>query len=112
MENLLASTSQWQEEERKRVTRDLRQLVHYCCAQPKLVWTNLDMQKGELTWKLLYFCITLRAREEGLTLLKTLGADFEEQCQELLEISTEAFEGIQNELVAEAIAKFQCVIAG
>jgi hypothetical protein len=37
---------------------------------------------------------------------------FEEQCQELLEISTEAFEGIQNELVAEAIAKFQCVIAG
>jgi hypothetical protein len=70
------------------------------------------MQKGELTWKLLYFCITLRAHEEGLALLETLGANFEEKCQELLEISTEAFEGIQNELVAEAIAKFQCVIAG
>jgi hypothetical protein len=70
------------------------------------------MQKGELTWKLLYFCITLRAREEGLTLLETLGADFEEHCQELLGISTEAFEGIQNELVAKAIAIFQCEVAG
>jgi hypothetical protein len=37
---------------------------------------------------------------------RLFGANFEEQCQELLEISTEAFEGIQNELEAEAIAKF------
>ena len=112
MGNLLASTSHWQEEERQAVTQDLHQLIYFCCAQPKVVWTNLEMQKGELTWKLLNFCVALRAREEGLALLEVLSTDFEEDCQELVEIDTIVFEGIQNEQVAEAIAKFQCQISG
>jgi hypothetical protein len=113
MENLLVSTSHWQNEERKMATRDLHQLISFCCAQPKLVWAGQpEMQKGELTSKLLNFCIALRARDEGLDLLKALGKNFEGHPQELEKIKAGAFEGIQSEQVAQAIAKFQCQIAG
>jgi hypothetical protein len=35
------------------------------------------MKKGELTQRLLDFCIFLRAREEGLHLLKNLALNFD-----------------------------------
>jgi hypothetical protein len=53
-------------------------------------------------------CIRLEAREEGLALLKLLGLDFPED-QKGIGNNSENFEGIQNEQVALAISKFQCL---
>jgi hypothetical protein len=65
------------------------------------------MKKGELTLRLLQFCIALRARKEGLDLLKNLGSSFDEDSQD-----RENFEGIKTEDVALAIAKFECQVCG
>jgi 16S rRNA A1518/A1519 N6-dimethyltransferase RsmA/KsgA/DIM1 with predicted DNA glycosylase/AP lyase activity len=89
-------------EERQSVRSDLRQLVSFCRAEPQRAWTTSDLGKGELTLRLLRFCTSLQAFEEGFQLLKILGSDFD----------SENFEGIQNEQVAQAIADFVSQVTG
>ena len=48
------------------------------------------MKNGEVTQRLFVFCISLRAREEGLHLLKNLALNFDKDFQD-----TGEFEGIQ-----------------
>ena len=86
---------------REKAVKDLRKIISFCCDQPIQVWTKPTAKKGELTLKLLRLCTFLRAREEGLALLKILGTDFGPK-----------FEGIQNGNVARAIVEFECDVAG
>ena len=103
----LKSTARCIEEARTKALPDIRQLISYCCVEPRKVWTKSGMKKGELTQRLLDFCIFLRAREEGLHLLKNLALNFDEDS-----LDTEHFEGIQTEDVALAIAKFEHRVCG
>jgi hypothetical protein len=48
------------------------------------------------------FCITLKAREEGIDLLKLVCSNFYEESHGI------EFEGIQTEEVAQTIAEFVC----
>ncbi len=59
---------------------------------------------GELTLRLFRFCITLKAREEGIALLKLVCSNFYEESWH----GIEKFEGIQTEEVAQTIAEFVC----
>jgi hypothetical protein len=95
------------EEVRTKVLPDLRQLILYCCAEPREVWNKSGMKKGEVTQRLFEFCNSLRAREEGLHLLKNLALNFDKDSQD-----TEEFEGIQTEDVALTIAKFEHQVCG
>ena len=102
MGHMLNSSSKWKNEARQSVKSDLQQLLSFCRAEPLRAWTTSGLGKGELTLRLLRFCITLRAREEGLDLLKLLGSNFD----------SENFEGIQNDQVARAIADFVSQVSG
>jgi hypothetical protein len=82
---------------------DFKKIMSVCCAEPDKTWgewVEKDEQKGDLTSRLLRFCITLRAREEGLAILKMLAVD------------VGPLEGIKSEKVANAIADFECLITG
>jgi hypothetical protein len=103
----LKSTARSNEEARTKALSDLRQLISYCCAEPREVWTKSGMKNGELTQRLLDFCISLRVREEGLYLLKNLALNFDKDSQD-----TEEFEGIQTEDVALTISKFEHQVCG
>ena len=103
----LTSLAKWKDHTRAKAICDLSQLVSYCCAEPRKVWMKSGMKKGELTLKLLHFCITLRAPEEGLDLLKILSSNFDDDSQD-----AEVFEGIQTEDVAQAIANFERQVCG
>lgn len=103
----LKSIAKSNEEAQTKALGDLRQLISYCCAEPREVWTKSGMKRGELTQRLFHFCISLRAREEGLDLLKSLGSNFDEDSQD-----REEYEGIQTEDVALAIAKFERQVCG
>ena len=102
MGHMLNSSSKWKNEARQSVKSDLRQLLSFYRAEPQRAWTTSGLGKGELTLRLLRFCITLRAREEGLDLLKLLGSNFD----------SDNFEGIQNDQVARAIADFVSQVSG
>ena len=62
----LKSTARSNEEARTKALPDLRQLISYCCAEPREVWNKSGIKKGELTQRLFDFCNSIRAREEGL----------------------------------------------
>lgn len=102
MGQMLNSSQNWKDETRQSVKSDLQQLVSFCRAEPQRAWTTPGLGKGELTLRLLRFCITLRAREEGLDVLQLLGSNFD----------SENFEGIQNDQVAQAIADFVSQVTG
>jgi hypothetical protein len=103
----LKSTARSNEEARTKTLPDFRQLISYCCAEPREEWKKSGMKKGEVTQRLFDFCISLRAREEGLHLLKNLALNFDKDSQD-----TGEFEGIQTEDVALTIAKFEHQVCG
>jgi hypothetical protein len=103
----LKSTARSNEEARTKTLPDFRQLISYCCAEPREVWEKSGMKNGEVTQRLFDFCISLRAREEGLHLLKNLALNFDKDSQD-----TGEFEGIQTEDVALTIAKFEHQVCG
>lgn len=121
MENSLNSATPGQEEEtRKQVLPKLQKIIGFCCAEPNKAWNYGDtyqifkkkkntMEKGELTQKLLRICITLKAREEGLQLLKSLGSSYLSGSYYDKE---KKFEGIQTKEVAHVIADFVQQVAG
>jgi hypothetical protein len=102
MEQMFNSSPKWKNEAQKSAKHDLRQLLSFCRAEPQRAWTTSGLGKGELTLRLLHYCITLGAREEGLDLLKLLSSNFD----------SENFEGIQNDQVAQAIADFVSQVSG
>ena len=71
--------------------------------EPQKVWTPSLETNSEVILRLLHLCTALRAREEGIALLKLLGSD---------PIMYRPFDGIQNECIAKAIAEFECQITG
>jgi hypothetical protein len=92
--------------------KDLRRMILFCCSEPRRVWTQSGMGTGELTLSLLRLCITFRARNEGLILLKSIGSNFDERSQDQKTDDAVNFEGIQNEEVAKAIADFEHCVTG
>ena len=112
LESSLRSSHKWTEEDRKEIQEDLGKIISFCCAEPHQVWKRNappTKRKGEFTLRLLRLCTALRAREEGLALLKMLGTDFPSSKNEK---SVRIFEGIQSEQVAQAIVDFECQITG
>jgi hypothetical protein len=103
MSKSLVSAPNWKEERRQQAKNKLQQLISFCCAEPEKVWTLAGMENGELTLRLFRFCITLKAREEGINLLKLVCSNFYEESHGI-----EKFEGIQTEEVAQTIAEFVC----
>ncbi len=96
---------------RQKTKNELNKTISYCCSDPRMWSWQTRLAEGELTERLLRLCIDLRAREEGLALLKNLSADFripQRSCilEEML------FIGIQTEKVAKAIAEFECLVTG
>jgi hypothetical protein len=104
-ESSLTSTLGWQALAQQQLAQDFRQAVEYCCTYPQRIWTQFAFKKGELTLRLLRLCITLRARKEGLEILKILGSEFETETKD---ITLKSYVGIQNEQVAQAIVQFVC----
>ncbi|EFX63189.1 hypothetical protein DAPPUDRAFT_268903, partial [Daphnia pulex] len=74
--------SQEAEENWKTAVEDFKKITSVCCEEPEKIWgdwVEKAEQKGELTSRLLRLCIALRAREEGLEILKILGRDFKRE---------------------------------
>ena len=86
---------------RQDVTRDLQKVVSFCCEKPNVVWNKWgdDEKKNDVTCRLLRLCVALRAREEGLSILKLLG-------------SKVVLSGTKIEEVARVIADFECQVTG
>ena len=97
---------------RQKTKNELNKTISYCCSDPRMWKCQTRLAEGELTERLLRLCIDLRAREEGLALLKNLSADFripQRSC--ILEVF-DLFIGIETEQVAKAIAEFECLVTG
>ena len=116
LEKTLSSASTKESEEAERdmqiVNKDFKKIIALCCSEPEKIWgewVEKDNQKGDLTSRLLRFCIALRAREEGLAIVKVLGVDFEAESKFC---KFKPFEGIKSVKVAKAIAEFECQITG
>ncbi len=105
LESPLTSAPGWQPLVQQQLTHDLRQVVEYCFTYPQRIWTQSAFRNGELTLRLLRLCIALRARKEGLEILKIIGSEFDAAAKEK---KLETFEGIQNEQVAHAVVKLVC----
>jgi hypothetical protein len=103
-ESSLISMLGWQAVAQQQLTQDFHQVVEYCCTYPQRIWTQFAFKKGEITLRLLRLCIALRARKEGLEILKILGSEFETKGKK----QTLSFVGIQNEQVAQALVQFVC----
>jgi hypothetical protein len=103
-ESSLTSMLGWQAVAQQQLTQDFHQVVEYCCTHPKRIWTQSSFKKGEITLRLLRLCIALRARKEGLQILKILGSEFETKRKKQIL----SFVGIQNEQVAQALVQFVC----
>ena len=117
MERKLGSASSSQAGNvRQEIVRELQKIISFCCTEPRKAWSEEweewdeddDKKKGKLTLRLLRLCTALRAREEGLALLKILGSDIDSNDH----YNQICFEGVQNECVAQAIVEFECKITG
>jgi hypothetical protein len=104
-ESSLTSKLGWQAVAQQQLTQNFHQVVEYCCTYPQRIWTQFAFKKGEITLRLLRLCIALRARKEGLEILKILGSEFEIKKKKK---TLKTFEGIQNEQVAQAVVEFVC----
>lgn len=102
------SSSRWLKENTQKAIEDLRKLISFCCSDPQNMWNQTQSRKGELTERLLRLCVDLRAREEGLALLKILGAQFRMPQERTSNLQ----EGIETKQVAEMIAEFECRVTG
>ena len=119
MEKSLTSPTSGQEESRKVVLLELQKIVGFCSAEPNKAWNYGEdyqlkkkkntMERGELTQKLFRTCIALKAREEGLQLLKSLGSSY---LSGSYYDKKKKFEGIQTEEVAQTIADFVHQVVG
>jgi hypothetical protein len=105
LESSLTSALGWQTLTQQQLAQDLNKTVEYCCTYPQRIWTQSTLRNGELTLRLLRLCIALRARKEGLEILKILGSEFEIKKKKK---TLKTFEGIQNEQVAQAVVEFVC----
>ncbi|EFX74642.1 hypothetical protein DAPPUDRAFT_307200 [Daphnia pulex] len=106
-----SSSTSWLKKNKQKATEKLRTIISFCSADPWKVWNQTRLAKGELTRRLLRLCIVLRAREEGLSLLKIIASDFPLP-QERVSSMQGTFEGIQTEQVAKAIAELECLVIG
>jgi hypothetical protein len=106
-----SSSTSWLKKNQQNATESLRTIISFCSADPWKVWTQTRLAKGELTRRLLRLCIVLRAREEGLSLLKIIASDYPLP-QERVSSMPGTFEGIQTEQVAKAIAELECLVIG
>jgi hypothetical protein len=117
VENLLSLASakkgsQEAEENWKTAVKDFKKIMSVCCEEPEKIWgdwVEKAEQKGELTSRLLRLCIALRAREEGLKILKILGRDFKRESKF---DKYKPFEGIKSEKVAKAMSDFISQVTG
>lgn len=96
---------------------DLGIVLSFCRTEPCKVWWDPTVKPGHRTYRLLRLCQFLQARDEGLELLDLLAIDFTLDRDPFNLIASNsspihAYEGIQNEDVAEAIAEFQHLIGG
>jgi hypothetical protein len=105
LESPLTSAPGWQASAQHQLTQDLHQAVEYCCTYPQRIWTQPAFKNGELTLRFLRLCSALRARQEGLKILKILGSEFDTEAKDS---KFKTFEGIQNEQVAQEVVKFVC----
>jgi hypothetical protein len=106
-----SSSTSWLKKNQQNATESLRTIISFCSADPWMVWTQTRLEKGELTRRLLNLCIVLRAREEGLSLLKIIASDYPLP-QERVSSMQGTFEGIQTRQVAKAIAELECLVIG
>jgi hypothetical protein len=106
-----SSSTSWLKKNKQNATESLRTIISFCCAEPWKVWTQTRLEKGELTRRLLNLCIVLRAREEGLSLLKIIASEYP-LSQERVSSMQGTFEGIQTRQVAKAIAELECLVIG
>ncbi|EFX61129.1 hypothetical protein DAPPUDRAFT_274571 [Daphnia pulex] len=105
-------SSQEAEENWKTAVEDFKKITSVCCEEPEKIWgdwVEKAEQKGELTSRLLRLCIALRAREEGLEILKILGRDFKRESKFH---KYKPFEGIKSEKVSKAISDFISQVTG
>jgi hypothetical protein len=105
LESSLTSALGWQTLTQQQLAQDLNKTVEYCCTYPQRIWTQSTFRNGELTLRFLRLCIALRARKEGLEILKILGSEFEIKKKKK---TLKTFEGIRNEQVAQALVEFVC----
>ena len=86
--------------------KSARELVGSIALNQYKVWRDPDTNGADRARRTLRIIVKLGAREEGLRLLMLLGTDFRGPD------GTTNFEGIRDEAVAEAIAKFECYVGG
>ena len=112
--NSLSSALKWKDLVRQQLSRDLHQIIEFWCTKPQRLWIgDPDFENERPTLRLLRLCITLRTRQGGLAILNAIGSYFDApKSEDEVSLSTQLFEGIQNEQVAQAIAEFSLKIAG
>lgn len=94
--SMLKREAKTREEIQLEVIQDIQEIITFWYDDPKRKWEIMKMTREDLTLKLLRFCIDLRARDEGLRLLKTL--------------VTHGL--IRNEDLIRAIVEFECQVTG
>ena len=83
---------------------DLGRILKCIRKKAARVWT--DSNGADRAERLLYLCVRLGAKEEGLDLLDLLNTEFSSGGTE------KTFEGIRNDRVAQAVADFECQVGG
>ena len=88
----------------------LRRIISFCCDEPLAVFIDSNCLPGERAFRLLHLCVFLRARQEGLNLLKLMSTDFHRDLRD--ESQDVYYEGIRSNEVAQIIAEFECRVSG
>ena len=96
-----------QSEAKKEIASELMAIITLCGDKDLRSWSKNIMSKQKITSRLLRLCIDLKAKKEGLALLKVLGTKFNTAANSLVDI-----EGIADENVAQSIAKFENEVVG
>ena len=100
---------------RNQIISELHQVVTFCATEPSLAWMDPSPTVETRSKHLLNLCLHLRAKEQGLCLLQSLGAKCISKPKEEppnVSIPSIYVEGIRNEEVAQAIARFEFQLGG
>ena len=90
------------------ILETLRRMLSFCREDPMAVFGDPTAVPGERTGRLLELCVSLKARDEGLDLLKLIGTDFAKEGS----FERVFYEGIRSDLAAKQIAEFECRVSG
>ena len=101
---------------RQKLVMTLNHVISFSMKEPVLVWMDPNPATSQRPIRLLELCLKLKAKQEGLNLLESMGTAVSLQSTKTecppSGIPNLFVEGIRDEMVAKAIAKFESRVSG